>query len=207
MLFIPALWAHHVEALHGPSVAVNVFWRELAAEAYPRKDLYANADPIAAAEALKLSEDAAGKLAGLPRQHRVFYGGLAVANVLRTLRIETEIVGLRCGTEGGRRCARGGARGPQGGGGGGGGRGRRSGRGPRRRWAAAKEEKAAAWSSVRARRGRTARRVADGRTRRWARRSGRRRRGRGVRGGAFSRGGRRRGEGVSITAVGGGREG
>ena len=101
VLFIPALWAHHVEALHGPSVAVNVFWRELAAEAYPRKDLYANADPTAAAEALKLSEDAAGKLAGLPRQHRVFYGGLAVANVLRTLRIETEIVGLRCGTEAG----------------------------------------------------------------------------------------------------------
>ena len=195
-----------MEALHGPSVAVNVFWRELAAEACPRKDLYANADPIAAAEALKLSEDAAGKLAGLPRQHRVFYGGLAVANVLRTLRIETEIVGLRCGTEAGavRARRRPGAPGRRRG------RrrsGRRSGRGPRRRWAAAKEEKAAAWSSVRARRGRTARRVADGRTRRWARRSAPPSRARRARRRFYTRGGRRRGEGVSITAVGGGREG
>ena len=35
VLFIPALWAHHVEALHGPSVAVNVFFREL-----PKAGLY-----------------------------------------------------------------------------------------------------------------------------------------------------------------------
>jgi hypothetical protein len=92
LLFIPALWAHHTEALRGsPSVAVNVFWRELHSGAYPRKDLYGNADPVLASEALKLVETAGKKLASLPRDHKVFYGGLAASRLLRDLRVERDV--------------------------------------------------------------------------------------------------------------------
>jgi hypothetical protein len=45
MLFIPALWFHHVAVEDEQfSVAVNVFWRDLPEELYPRKELYGNAD-------------------------------------------------------------------------------------------------------------------------------------------------------------------
>ena len=91
VLFIPALWAHHVEALHGPSIAVNVFFRELPKSMYPAKDLYGNADPIAAGKALDACETAARELSSLPRDHRVFYGGVAVARMMRDLRIEDEV--------------------------------------------------------------------------------------------------------------------
>ena len=91
VLYIPALWAHHVEALHGPSVAVNVFFRELPKANYPGKDLYGNADPVLAGRALEACREAARDLAGLPRDHRVFYGGVAAAQLLRDLRIEEEV--------------------------------------------------------------------------------------------------------------------
>ena len=91
VLFIPALWAHHVEALHGPSIAVNVFFRELPKSMYPAKDLYGNADTIAAGKALDACETAARELSSLPRDHRVFYGGVAVARMMRDLRIEDEV--------------------------------------------------------------------------------------------------------------------
>ena len=91
VLFIPALWAHHTEATHGPSVAVNVFWRELPVEAYPQKDLYGNADPLAAGEALRLVDAAAKSLANAPRDHKVFYGGLAASRLLRDLRVERDV--------------------------------------------------------------------------------------------------------------------
>lgn len=41
VLFIPALWPHHVRA-EGFSVSVNVFWRHFGAEISPKKDLYGN---------------------------------------------------------------------------------------------------------------------------------------------------------------------
>ena len=91
VLFIPALWAHHTEAMHGPSVAVNVFWRELPKTAYPQKDLYGNADPLAAGEALRLVDAAAKSLANSPRDHKVFYGGLAASRLLRDLRVERDV--------------------------------------------------------------------------------------------------------------------
>ena len=91
VLYVPALWAHHVEALHGPSVAVNVFFRELDKASYPAKDLYGNADPVAAAQALEACAGAAKRLASLPRDHRVFYGGEAAARLLRDLRVEREV--------------------------------------------------------------------------------------------------------------------
>lgn len=41
VLFIPALWPHHVRA-EDFSVSVNVFWRHFSAEMSPKKDLYGN---------------------------------------------------------------------------------------------------------------------------------------------------------------------
>ena len=76
VLFIPALWLHHVEALSSDdaecniSVAVNVFWRSLDQSAYPTKDLYGNADPVAfwkAEKAVELLKDA------LPKEYADFY--------------------------------------------------------------------------------------------------------------------------------------
>ena len=43
-LYIPALWLHSVLS-EDFSISVNVFWRDLPMEAYPRKDLYGNRDP------------------------------------------------------------------------------------------------------------------------------------------------------------------
>lgn len=81
VLYIPALWSHHVTALHGPSIALNVFYRHLPADQYPSKDLYGNADPIAAANAMKSLESAMDSLKQLPRDYRVFYGGVAAARL------------------------------------------------------------------------------------------------------------------------------
>lgn len=44
VLYIPALWFHHVTALEF-GVAVNVFWRHLGEEFYDSKDTYGNRDP------------------------------------------------------------------------------------------------------------------------------------------------------------------
>ena len=91
VLFIPALWAHHTEAVHGPSIAVNVFWRELDKKQYPAKDLYGNADPVVATEALNLCQAAASKLAALPTDHKAFYGGIAASRLLRDLRVDEQV--------------------------------------------------------------------------------------------------------------------
>ena len=77
VLYIPALWAHHVTALQGPSIAVNVFYRHLPTEMYPSKDLYGNADPVPAAEAMKLIDSAMESLKKLPHDYKVFYAGVA----------------------------------------------------------------------------------------------------------------------------------
>ena len=58
---------------------------------YKRQDLYGNADPLAAAEALRLVEAAAKALANAPRDHKAFYGGLAASRLLRDLRVERDV--------------------------------------------------------------------------------------------------------------------
>jgi hypothetical protein len=89
VLYIPALWAHHVTALHGPSIALNVFFRHLPASGYPSKDLYGNADPIAAANALKALDSATESLKELPQDYRVFYAGVAAARLESELGVES----------------------------------------------------------------------------------------------------------------------
>ena len=72
VLHIPALWFHHVECLPSDpslSVAVNIFWRALPTDMYPRKDLYGNADLVAFAEA----ERAVQGIRDLPEPYRSFY--------------------------------------------------------------------------------------------------------------------------------------
>jgi tRNA wybutosine-synthesizing protein 5 len=47
VLFIPALWFHHVECLGDEwSMALNIFFKDLPDEFYPKKDLFGNADPV-----------------------------------------------------------------------------------------------------------------------------------------------------------------
>jgi len=72
-LYIPALWLHSVLS-EDFSISVNVFWRDLPAEAYPRKDLYGNADPVAAQAAFAKVQEMSAELQKLPKHFRDFYG-------------------------------------------------------------------------------------------------------------------------------------
>ena len=71
-LYIPALWLHSVLS-EDFSISVNVFWRDLPVEAYPRKDLYGNKDPMAAEGACMKVAEAAAELQKLPGHFRAFY--------------------------------------------------------------------------------------------------------------------------------------
>ena len=74
-LYIPALWLHSVLA-EDFSVSVNAFFRDpaLPPGQYPRKDLYGNADPVAAAAAAAAVHAACSALRELPEHYRRFYG-------------------------------------------------------------------------------------------------------------------------------------
>lgn len=72
ILFIPALWFHHVTALDF-AVAVNVFWRQLPKELYDSKDPYGNKDPLPAQKAMQMVERAVKQLDSLPDDHKDFY--------------------------------------------------------------------------------------------------------------------------------------
>ncbi|XP_061580310.1 tRNA wybutosine-synthesizing protein 5 [Cololabis saira] len=80
LLFIPALWFHNTLALQF-GVGVNVFWRNLPADSYDRKDPYGNKDPVAAGRALQALERALQGLDGLPPDHRDFYGRRMVQHI------------------------------------------------------------------------------------------------------------------------------
>lgn len=72
VLFIPALWFHHVTALDF-ALAVNVFWRHLPKELYDSKDPYGNKDPLPAQRALQMVDKALKLLDALPDDHKQFY--------------------------------------------------------------------------------------------------------------------------------------
>ena len=76
-LYIPALWLHSVLA-EDFSISVNVFWRDLPEEAYPRKDLYGNSDPVVAAAACMRVAEATAELQQLPKHFRDFYGNRCI---------------------------------------------------------------------------------------------------------------------------------
>lgn len=47
VIFIPGLWFHNITALEY-SISVNVFWKNLSADLYDKKDPYGNKDLIPA---------------------------------------------------------------------------------------------------------------------------------------------------------------
>eukprot|EP00293_Proteomonas_sulcata_P010083 CAMPEP_0184309340 /NCGR_PEP_ID=MMETSP1049-20130417/17532_1 /TAXON_ID=77928 /ORGANISM="Proteomonas sulcata, Strain CCMP704" /LENGTH=446 /DNA_ID=CAMNT_0026622215 /DNA_START=352 /DNA_END=1693 /DNA_ORIENTATION=- len=67
------------------SVAVNVFWRDLAPQHYNPKDIYGNKDLPALEQALVAAQKATALLAALPQPYRGFYG----ARVAQELRQQT----------------------------------------------------------------------------------------------------------------------
>jgi tRNA wybutosine-synthesizing protein 5 len=71
-LYIPALWLHSVLS-EDFSISANVFWRDLPMEAYPKKDLYGNRDPVMAEKALARIGEAAVELQKVPGHFRDFY--------------------------------------------------------------------------------------------------------------------------------------
>ena len=74
VLFIPALWFHHVTAL-AFGVAVNVFWRHLEDKFYDRRDPYGNKAPPQVQRAMQAVEKAVKMLDELPIIYQEFYGG------------------------------------------------------------------------------------------------------------------------------------
>lgn len=87
ILFIPALWFHHVTALEF-AVAVNVFWRHLPKELYDRKDPYGNKDPLPAQRAMQMVEKAIKQLEVMPDDHKDFYCLRIISHVQNKLSTE-----------------------------------------------------------------------------------------------------------------------
>lgn len=94
VLFIPALWFHHVTSLDF-SVAVNVFWRALDESEYA-KDLYGNKELRAAERAVRAAEKAAAALVHLPDPYRSFYARRAA----RALEVAAASAGSGASTNG-----------------------------------------------------------------------------------------------------------
>ncbi|XP_077996934.1 tRNA wybutosine-synthesizing protein 5-like [Glandiceps talaboti] len=80
VLFIPAMWFHNVISLEF-GIAVNVFWKHLAASCYDNKDLYGNKDPTAASRAMQILDRALKTLDELPEEYRDFYARRMVARI------------------------------------------------------------------------------------------------------------------------------
>lgn len=84
VLFLPALWFHHVTALEF-GVAVNIFWRHLDEKFYDSRDPYGNKAPPQVQRATQAVEKAMKTLDELPADHKEFYGRRLVALLERKL--------------------------------------------------------------------------------------------------------------------------
>ncbi|KAL3216917.1 hypothetical protein MRX96_032705 [Rhipicephalus microplus] len=80
ILFIPALWFHNITALDF-GIAVNVFWKNLDASLYDKKDPYGNKDLIPASSALTLVEKAVKQLQLLPLDCQPFYALKMISHI------------------------------------------------------------------------------------------------------------------------------
>ena len=76
-LVIPRYWAHSVLADDDLSVAVNCFWHPPVGEPRANDDVYGNADPPAATQALQAARAMAAALAQLPPDAQKFYASVA----------------------------------------------------------------------------------------------------------------------------------
>ena len=85
VLFIPALWFHHVETIAADDdsgsvgVSVNVFWRELSDGLYTSGDVYGNRDVMGGVECMRRAEEAVRQVSELPAVYRDFYLDRAVS--------------------------------------------------------------------------------------------------------------------------------
>ncbi|XP_037512446.1 tRNA wybutosine-synthesizing protein 5 isoform X2 [Rhipicephalus sanguineus] len=80
ILFIPALWFHNMTALDF-GIAVNVFWRNLDASLYDKKDPYGNKDLIPACNALTSVDKAMKQLQLLPFDCQQFYALKMISHI------------------------------------------------------------------------------------------------------------------------------
>ena len=82
VLFIPAMWFHNMTA-EDFGVAVNVFWRNLDASVYEKKDAYGNRDLVPAAKAIRMLDNCTRQLDSLPEELRDFYGRMLISRIER----------------------------------------------------------------------------------------------------------------------------
>ena len=74
VLFIPALWFHHVETVGSDvGVSVNIFWKGLSEDVYAAKDVYGNRDLKAGVACMSRAQESVKEVAQLPRVYREFY--------------------------------------------------------------------------------------------------------------------------------------
>ena len=74
VLFLPALWFHHVETVGDEvGVSVNVFWKQLPEEVYTAGDVYGNKDLKAGVAAMRSVEEAVKETESLPPVYQDFY--------------------------------------------------------------------------------------------------------------------------------------
>ena len=80
MCLLAALWFHNVLNVDS-GVAVNVFWRHLAADQYDESDTYGNRDLVAASRATHSVDRAIKLLDALPGDYRDFFARKLIARI------------------------------------------------------------------------------------------------------------------------------
>ena len=80
ILYIPALWFHNMTAIDY-GVAINVFWKNLNAELYDKKDPYGNKDLLPAAKSHRMLDNVIRQLEDLPSDYKDFYGRQLISKI------------------------------------------------------------------------------------------------------------------------------
>ena len=80
LLYIPALWFHNMTALDY-GVAINVFWKNLHANLYDKKDPYGNKDLLPAAKSLRMLDNVIKQLEQLPLEYKDFYARQLISKI------------------------------------------------------------------------------------------------------------------------------
>ena len=71
-------------------VAINIFWRHLAADAYDPKDVYGNRDPVPAARVLQSLDKNLQTLEKLPDEYRDFYARRMIARIKEKFHLQDD---------------------------------------------------------------------------------------------------------------------
>jgi len=82
VLYIPALWFHNMtQSTHNYGLAVNLFWKNLDASVYDKKDTYGNRDLLPGAKATRMLDNVLKQLEDLPAEYRDFYARQLIARL------------------------------------------------------------------------------------------------------------------------------